>query len=55
MRNTDISDTGVIFGKNLLYLEGYMLARSIDQHDPKTIEKLLAYGKISVDDLEYFV
>lgn len=55
MRNTDISDTGVIFGKNLLYLEGYMLARSIDQHDPKTIEKLLASWKISVDDLEYFV
>ncbi len=59
LRDTSITDAGISFGKNKVYLSGYQKYHTLVQSDSEqakdSIKKMLKYGKIWVNDLSYFV
>lgn len=53
-KDTSIISNGIIFGKNLVYLNGYNKIKELANEKPDDIKKLLQYGKIKIEDLQYF-
>lgn len=53
-KDTSISNTGIIFGKNIVYLNGYHTIQQLISQQPDIIKRLLKYGKIKREDLALF-
>lgn len=51
LKDTSLNNTGIVFGKNLVYLNGYMKVKDLA---PEQITTLLSIGKISIENLKYF-
>lgn len=52
-KDTSIKNTGIIFWKNLVYLNGYEKIKKIFTTHPEEVKQLLKYGKCKVEDLKY--
>jgi hypothetical protein len=59
LRDTSITDAGLTFAKNKVYLSGYHKYHTLVQNDSEkakdSIKKMIKYGKIWLNDLSYFV
>ncbi len=52
-KNTAIKHTGIVFWKNLVYLNGYKKIENKIKEEWEQFKKSLQHGKYSIDDLQY--
>ncbi len=53
-KDTSIENTWIIFGKNMVYLNGYHKIEKLYQENNAIIKQLTKYGKIKQSDLSFF-
>ena len=52
-KDTSIENTGIIFWKNLVYLNWYQKIKTLIWNNPEEVKQLLKYGKCKTEDLKY--
>ena len=52
-KDTSIENTGIIFWKNLVYLNWYQKIKTLIWNNPEEVKQLLKYGKCKIEDLKY--
>lgn len=52
-KDTSIENTGIVFWKNLVYLNWYQKIKLLIESNPEQVKQLLKYGKCKIEDLKY--